>query len=294
MASSWPGTTILVCAYNQAGVLGKALDAMLLLDYPNFEIVVVNDGSTDSTKELLDHKYKGKKWFNIIHLGKNSGLAAARNVGIEAAKKEFVVMMDQDCIPERRWLKDLMKGFDSEKVGMVSSFSDQGGTSTVFPKKVLEEIGGFDTKFFFFRDDSDTVFRVLDAGYGRKFVDAKFQHLHHHTKPKGLLGFVRYGIKRVKYHFNDVLLFKKHPKRTAELLDVKFGFLVNPFKDFGVATNLWHPKGTLKLRSPQGLVFIEPKTPLHIAAIILAGVTYVIAVKSARLYASIKYRKLLI
>jgi len=293
---SIPSASIIVCAYNQAGVLEKSLDAMKQLNYPSeYEVIVVNDGSTDSTKQLLDKKYAVDSLFRVIHLKKNSGLCVARNAGIKQAKKEIVVMMDQDCIPTKTWLKDLANGFDSEKIGMVTSFSkDSGGTSTAFPKKVLEKVGGFDENFFFFREDSDLIFRVRDAGYETKFVKARFEHLHQQTKPKSLIDFAKYGIKRVKNHVNDVLLFKKHPKRAGELLDVKLGFIVNPKNDFAVATNLWHPEGKLKLSSPQGITYIEAKTPAHTLIIILGGILYVLAVKTARLYGSIKFGKLLL
>ncbi|MBU2100285.1 glycosyltransferase family 2 protein, partial [Candidatus Micrarchaeota archaeon] len=265
------------------------------LDYPDYEIIVVNDGSTDLTKSLLEKKYKKDNSFTIIHLKSNSGLCKARNTGINAAKKEIIVMMDQDCIPENDWLKNLLKGFDSENVGMVSSFSSEsGGTSTAFPRKVLHKVGLFDENFFFFREDSDLVFRILDAGYKTRRVKADFQHLHQQNKLKNLFEFIRYGIKRVKNHINDVLLFKKHPARAGKFLDVKFGFLANPWKDFGAATNLWHPKGKIALSSPQGITFIKPKTPLHIIIIILGGILYVLAVKTARLYGSIKFGKLLL
>lgn len=294
MPKNLPGASVVVCAYNQAKVMEKTLNAMEKLNYPDYEVVVVNDGSKDATREVLDKKFANKKLFTIIHHEKNGGLCKARNTGIAASQKEIVVMMDQDCIPEKNWLMDLVKGFDSERVGMVSSFSeDSGGTSTAFRKKVFDEVGGFDESFFFFRDDTEMVFRIKDAGYETRFVDANFQHLHQWNRPRGFIGFAKYGLKRVKYHYNDVRLYKKHPKRTKEFLDIRFGFLVNPYKDFSIATNLWSG-GKMKLSSPQGIDFIEPKTPFHVAAIIAGGIAYMLAVKTARLYASVKFGKLLV
>ncbi len=101
-------------------------------------------------------------------------------------------------------------------------------------------------------------------------------------------------LQRVNYHKNDVLLYKKHPKLATEFLDVKYGFLVNPMKDFQVATNTWYKGGKLQAGSPRGMVFVRGTTPLHKLVIILLGISYVLLVKFYRLMGSIKFGKLLI
>lgn len=135
----------------------------------------------------------------------------------------------------------------------------------------------------------------MELGYEFKLVKADFLHDHKEEKPKGILGILRYGYKRLKLHGNDVLLYKKHPNDlTKKFLNIKFGFIVSPISDFKVATGLWKKNGKLELSSPRGIVFIENKTPFHALAIVFLGIGYVIAVKFARLIASIRFRKLLI
>jgi hypothetical protein len=96
-------------------------------------------------------------------------------------------------------------------------------------------------------------------------------------------------------HKFDPILFKKNPKRATEFFDVKYGFLRNPKKDFETATGLWWKKSDrFSLSSPQGVVLIENKSPVHKIAIIFLGIVYVFLVKGARLYGSIKCGKLMI
>lgn len=200
--------------------------------------------------------------------------------------------MDDDCIPAKDWLTDLVSGFDSPDVGAVSAFDIYGGTSTAFRKEALDKVGLYDEEYFYYREDTDLVFRILDAGYRAKKVHAKFTHMHEY--PQGFVAGLKYAKERLKYHTNDVQLYKKHPKRAKEFLDVRFGFLINPIKDFQVVTGKWHKRGKFQLSSPRGVVFIENKTPIHTIAIFLTSIAYVFAVKLARFYGSIKYKKLLL
>lgn len=281
--------SIIVATRNRAEILERSLNAMQNQDFGEYEIIVINDASTDETSDVL-------KKFNLraIELEENIGPGAARNLGIKNSRHEIVVVMDDDCIPERDWLGKLVEGFSEANTGITTSFSIYGGTSTAYLRKAVEEAGYFDESFpFEYREDTDLVFRICDLGYGIKFVpDAKFVHLH--KVPTTYFEKIKYVMRRIWLHQVDPLLYKKHPKRTKEFLDVKFGFLRNPLKDFQVATGTWQNKRDFTLSSPQGIRFIENKTPVHTLLIILGGIAYVLAVKIVRLYGSIKYKKLLI
>ena len=282
------GASIVVATYNRGTILGRVLEAMLDQDYEgDYEVIVVDDGSTDDTVEVA------KRYPVRFFSQKHRGPAAARNLAIKKARHSVVVVMDDDCIPEKGWLRALMRGFD-EKVGIVSSFSIYGGTSTAYLKKAVEQAGYFDENFpFEYREDTDLVFRIQDLGYEIRLVsDAGFAHVH--SAPRGLMGKARYALRRVWVHHIDPFLYKKHPSRTREFLDIRYGFLRNPLKDFQVATGTWKGGGEMSLSSPQGLVLIENRTPIHGLLIVLGGVFYVLCVKLARLYGSIKYGKLLI
>lgn len=286
--------SIVVMTHNRKAVLEKTIDAMLQLEYAGkYEVIVVNDGSSDGTSEMLQGKYSKNNKILIINQPRSLP-CKARNSGIKRAKYEVVVIMDDDCIPRKDWLSRLIAGFGEKGVGIVSSYSIHGGTSTAFLADALRKVGGFDEEYGYYREDTDLVFRVQELGYKVKLVKAPFRHEHKMEKPRGFMGLVKYGLERAGYHMNDVLLYKKHPKLGAEFLDVKFGFLVNPKRDFQAATNQWWSGGKMKLASPRGIVFLENSTPLHTFLIFFGAFAWVALVKFYRLMGSIRFGKLLV
>ncbi|MFH1257055.1 MAG: glycosyltransferase family A protein [Candidatus Diapherotrites archaeon] len=290
-----PKASIVIAAYNNAKTLERVLDAMLELIYPNdFEVIVANDGSTDGTEKMLAKEFGKQEKIKIINL-QHGGVCKARNAGIKAAKFPIVVNMDHDCIPAKNWLKEMVHGFSHEKTGVVSAYDYFGGTSTAFRKELLEKVGGYDEAYRYYREDTDLSFKIMDLGYEFKLVKADYVHDHEMVKPKGFGGMLAHLLQRLSYHQNDVLLYKKHPTKICEeFLHIKFGFLANPLDDFKAATGLWQKGAKLSLSSPRGIKVIENKTPLHTAAIFLAGIAYVFAVKASRLYGSIRFGKLLL
>lgn len=285
--------SIVVMTHNRETVLEKTVNAMLAQEFNGqFEVIVVNDGSTDGTKQMLEKFEKNSK-LKVINQ-ERSLPCRARNNGIKKTAYEITVIMDDDCIPRSDWLQRIVNGFSDETIGMVSSYSVHGGTSTAFRTEVLKKIGGFDEEYGYYREDTDLVFRIQKQGFKTRLVKAPFRHEHKMEKPKGLYGLAQYGLERAVYHVNDVLLFKKHPLLAKEFLDVKLGFFVNPKKDFAAATNKWWSGGKMKLASPRGIVFLENKSPLHLAVIFAGAVSWVFLVKFFRLFGSVKFRKLLI
>jgi len=290
-----PKASIVIAAFNNAKTLRKVLEAMLLLDYDNeFEVIVVNDGSTDNTKEMLEKEFAKEKKIKVINFEKNQGVCKARNAGINAAKHEIIVIMDHDCIPAKDWLKNLVSGFSSERIGIVSSYGYYGGTSTAFRAFLLRKVNGYDESFGYYREDTDLSFRIMELGYEFKLVKADFIHDHTETKPKNLIELFFYVLKRWKLHMNDVLLYKKHPKLAKDFLHVKFGFLVSPLADISLATGKWKKDSELKLSSPRGIIFLENKSIFHAIAIYFIAFIFMLGLKFFRLIGSIKYGKLLI
>ncbi|MFH1588893.1 MAG: glycosyltransferase family A protein [Candidatus Diapherotrites archaeon] len=298
MEEKTPSVSIVIATYNNKEVLKKTINGILKVDYPKLlEVIVVNDGSEDGTEKILEKEFGKNPKVKIINFKKNQGVTKARNAGITAAEGKIIVNMDHDCIPEKNWLKDLMNGFTSEKVGMVSSFALYGGTSTAFRTEVLKKIDGYDEDYFYFREDSDLAFKIMEAGFELKQVKAEYFHDHEMEKPKGIMGSMKYAWKRAQYRQNDVLLYKKHPnnEKVKEFLGIKFGFLISPKKDMQLTLGRWWPgMNDFELSSPRGITFMKNKTPLHSAAIFIASFFYMLLLKLVRLYASIKFRKLLV
>lgn len=289
--------SIVIATLNNKETLRRVLNAMMKLRFQGrYEIIVVNDGSSDGTKEMLEKEYSKK--VKVIHLPR-SGVCKARNTGIEAAQYEVVVNMDHDCIPEKDWLSKMVRGFDSDKIGIVSAYDYYGGTSTGFRKELLDRVGGYDEDYFYYREDTDLSFKIMDLGYEFKLVEAGYEHCHEMVKPKRFWELAKHVLQRLKYHQNDVLLWKKHPTKVcADFLHVKWGFMVDPWADFAAATGLWktgnRQKGKLELSSPRGITFLQNKSPIHALVIVIVGIGYVFAVKCSRLIGSIRFGKLLL
>jgi glycosyltransferase involved in cell wall biosynthesis len=95
-----PGVSVVIPTYNRANILGEALDSAFNQDHPNLEIVVVDDGSTDRTAELVE-EYRDRYGPRLRMVSQaNAGESAARNAGIHAAQHEFIALLDSD----NRWL----------------------------------------------------------------------------------------------------------------------------------------------------------------------------------------------
>lgn len=112
-----PPVTLIICAKNEYLNLEENLPLFLEQDYPDFEVLVVNDGSDDDS-ELLLHGLKGQHpRLTVINLQKNvnffSGKKFPLSIGIKEAKHNLLLMSDADCRPESpQWIAEMVSGFD--------------------------------------------------------------------------------------------------------------------------------------------------------------------------------------
>ena len=97
-----PLVSVVMATYNRANVIGRAIDSILNQTYDNFELIIVNDGCTDSTYEVLE-KYAAKDKRIVLLKQNNQGLAAARNAGVDKAQGKYIALMDDDdvSVPNR-------------------------------------------------------------------------------------------------------------------------------------------------------------------------------------------------
>jgi len=187
---SWPYISVIVCTHNGARTITDCLEGLKKLEYPNYEVIVVNDGATDATKSIIK-KYS----FKQINTN-NCGLSNARNIGLKAAKGEIVAYIDDDAYPDLHWLTYLANTFlntnyvgvggpnipcsnDGTVANCVANapggpihvlLSDQEaehipGCNMAFRKSCLQEIGGFDPKFRIAGDDVDICWHLQQNGY---------------------------------------------------------------------------------------------------------------------------------
>ena len=114
-----PTVSIIIPTYNREQLLGRAIKSVLAQTYQDFELIIVDDGSTDNTERLVK-SFNSEKTRYIRHR-KNKGPAAARNTGIRSAKGDYIAFQDSDdeWMPEK--LEKQMRAFTTAppEVGVV-------------------------------------------------------------------------------------------------------------------------------------------------------------------------------
>ncbi len=194
----WPMVSIIVPAYNEEVNAVSSLTNLLKTDYPNFEVLFVDDGSTDQTFERVSQAFAGNMKLKVLHKP-NGGKASALNYGIAQSTAEFVVCIDADTKLLPQAVSMMMKHFGGERtVGAVAGnvkvgnevniltkwqtieyISSQNfdrkafallnaitvvpGAIGAFRKKAIEEAGGFTTDTL--AEDCDLTIRILREGY---------------------------------------------------------------------------------------------------------------------------------
>jgi glycosyltransferase involved in cell wall biosynthesis len=221
-------------------MLQNTLKSFLHLDYPNFEVVVVNGPSTDNTAEIL------LQWSEKIKIGDcpDKNLSKSRNIGIAMASGEFVAFIDDDAIPEPEWLSQAIEAFDDDEIAGVGGkvYNNTGydfqceyvnvnrlgnakegmkkpspeycfpgsfefphllGTNSIFRRKTLLEIGGFDEMYAYYLDETDVCLRLIDSGYVIRQLPKSF--VHHKFAPSDIRTKTaytsRYNILKSKVYF---------------------------------------------------------------------------------------------
>ena len=133
-----PGVSVIVCARNEEKNLRDYLQALLTQDYPEFEVIVVNDGSIDDTRTYLEYwqkRYRNLK-LTFVPAGAKVGSTKklAITLGAKAAQYDYLLLTDADCRPEStHWISEMVKGFArpsvSEAVCQRSGLSAQRSAS---------------------------------------------------------------------------------------------------------------------------------------------------------------------
>jgi GT2 family glycosyltransferase len=200
---SWPRVSVVVCSYNGARTLRDTLEGLARLQYPSFEAIVVNDGSTDATPALA-----AEYDVRLINTD-NRGLSSARNTGWQAASGEIVAYIDDDAYPDPHWLHYIAYRFmtgDWVGVGgpniappgdgaiaecvanapggpvhvLVSDREAEHipGCNMAFWREALAAVGGFDPRYRAAGDDVDLCWRLQQRG-GRIGFHAGAMDWHH-------------------------------------------------------------------------------------------------------------------
>ena len=231
---SGPTISVVVCNYNGGETLRETLDSLVKLDYPNYEVVYVDDGSTDNSLEIAKDFEKSIK----IIAQANAGLSVARNVGWQASSGEIVAYIDSDAFADPDWLRFLVLSLESgdyagvggpnltpESDGIVAQFialcpgnptyvlrdnvhADHiAGVNMAFRREALEAINGFDPVHCKAGDDVDVCWRLEDIGLRLAFSPTAI--VWHHRRPS----LSRYLKQQYGYGEAENQLERKHPER---------------------------------------------------------------------------------
>lgn len=118
-----PKVSVIIPAYNEEKTLRRCLESVLNQTYKNYEVIVVDNNSTDKTKEIIKKfQDKNKKVRYAFERYRSRG--AARNAGIKVAQGEIIAMTDSDCIVPENWIKELTKPIIYENETAVMGFEE--------------------------------------------------------------------------------------------------------------------------------------------------------------------------
>lgn len=202
--------SVVVPVYNMSRAVCETVRHVIAQTHRPHEIIIVDDGSTDGTAAALSAEFSGSEMVVVLSQT-NSGPASARNHGIRVATGDYVAFTDGDCLPEREWLAELLKGFDTGEVAgvggtvrraddnLVSEYVDSYGifnpsvsdeglveclvtANACFRKDVLVGAGLFDERFT--RpggEDSELSVRVRSMGHVLRYAPRALV-LHHHRR----------------------------------------------------------------------------------------------------------------
>ena len=229
-----PRASVVVAAYNAQATLRACLDSLRRLNYPDYEIIVVDDGSTDRTGEIASTAEVK------LLTGEHRGLAAARNAGIDAAQGEIVAFIDADATADSDWLYHLVEtmrrrdaaaaggpnfppaarssltaaiagapGQPREVRSSDDSLAQLCGCNMAIDKSYLQALGGFDPLFTAAGDDVDISWRL--RGRGATLAYAPGAVVVHERR-----GSIRaYLAQQTGYGAAEALLARKYPEHSG-------------------------------------------------------------------------------
>jgi GT2 family glycosyltransferase len=244
----WPKVSVVVCAYNAAATLEDCLSSLERLTYPDYEVIVVNDGSRDATADIAQ-QHPSVKLVSVS----NGGLSAARNIGLANATGEIVAYTDADVRVDPDWLTFLVQPFlTSDVVGaggpnvvppddppMAQCIARAPGGPThvllddrvaehvpgcnmAFRREALLAIDGFNPTYLRAGDDVDICWRLQEQGWRIGFAPAALVWHHHRTTLK------QYWRQQVGYGEGETWLKPHHPDKFAGSHILWHGMIYSP------------------------------------------------------------------
>ncbi|WP_397384623.1 glycosyltransferase [Prosthecobacter sp.] len=232
-----PRISVVVCTHNGAATLSQCLDSLVALRYPDFEILLIDDGSRQHIAEIAKAHPQVRYQFQ-----EHAGLSVARNLGARLATGAIIAYTDDDCIAHPDWLLHLSHALADETVAAAggpnipppprnriehivaaapgapahvllndTEAEHLPGCNLAIRKDALELIGGFRAEFKTAGDDVDICWRLRETGRRLLFVPGAM--VWHHRR----FTIRAYLTQQFGYGCAEALLMKTHPERFGYL-----------------------------------------------------------------------------
>ena len=202
--------SVIVPNFNGLAVLHDCLESLATQDYPEIEVIVVDDGSSDVSPDLVERDFPAVR---LIRLAKNGGFACAANMGMREARGQIIALLNNDAAAAPGWVRALVEALGRhpeagaaaskmllwDRAGVINSAGDivrrngmpdsRGvwehdlgqyedetevfggcGGAVAYRRTMLDEIGLFDERFYMYCEDVDLAFRAQYAGYTCVYV----------------------------------------------------------------------------------------------------------------------------
>ncbi|KGR90095.1 glycosyl transferase [Ureibacillus massiliensis 4400831 = CIP 108448 = CCUG 49529] len=186
--------SIVMLAWNRKEDVRESLTRIAEIEYDNYEVIVVDNASTDGTQEVVKTEFPH---VNLIEMSENVGIKAY-NVGFEQAKGDYIIIIDDDSFPAKTAMRRMVKAFEQDPQLGVCAFdvrnyynyddinqdidNEEGvkaiprdyymgfnGAGVGVRKDVFKQIGYYPEEFFLYFNEMDCAYKIWDAGYKIEF-----------------------------------------------------------------------------------------------------------------------------
>jgi glycosyltransferase involved in cell wall biosynthesis len=244
---------VVIPMYNAGKTIVETLRGLEKQTYKDFQVILVDDGSTDDTRNVVE-KFKEKSNLDIVLIcQQNSGPAVARNLGAKKATGDIILFTDSDCIPPRNWVAEMIEPIGKDIVGVhcgykvknpeflvaryidfeirrrhskiYNKITDSVGTySFSIKKEVFDEMGGFNTSYSMASgEDFEFSYKLSENGYKIFFTDKTYVYHYH---PDSLWKYLKQqfyrGYWRVPLYLKNKARIKKKDSYTGYEAQVQF------------------------------------------------------------------------